>query len=89
MTVIIQEEPGENLSDCDKDDEEESLEEGCSKPDDEDESEDGFFVPDGYLSENEVRICGVAFHPYDNPLNDHCVCPPKSGWSANVLIKPL
>ncbi|KAM2895746.1 hypothetical protein FF1_010803 [Malus domestica] len=47
-----EEEPGENLSDCDKDDEE-SLEEGCSKPDDEDESEDGFLVPDGYLSENE------------------------------------
>ncbi|KAM1251322.1 hypothetical protein FF1_033821 [Malus domestica] len=48
-----EEEPGENLSDCDKDDEEESLEEGSSKPDDEDESEDDFFVPDGYLSENE------------------------------------
>ncbi|XP_048436592.1 chromatin assembly factor 1 subunit FAS1-like isoform X3 [Pyrus x bretschneideri] len=47
-----EEEPGENLSDCDKDDEE-SLEEGCSKPDDEDEGEDGFLVPDGYLSENE------------------------------------
>ncbi|KAK3007227.1 hypothetical protein RJ639_016169 [Escallonia herrerae] len=48
-----EEEPGENLSDCDKDDEEESIEEGCSKVDEEDESEDGFFVPDGYLSENE------------------------------------
>ncbi|KAK8477423.1 hypothetical protein V6N13_042800 [Hibiscus sabdariffa] len=47
-----EEEPGESLSDCDKDDEEECLE-GCSKADDEDETEDGFFVPDGYLSENE------------------------------------
>nr|BAJ53153.1 JHL23J11.8 [Jatropha curcas] len=47
-----EEDPGESLSDCDKDDEEQSLEEGCSK-DDEEESEDGFFVPDGYLSENE------------------------------------
>ncbi|TYG37052.1 hypothetical protein ES288_D13G111200v1 [Gossypium darwinii] len=47
-----EEEPGENLSDCDKDEEEESCE-GCSKANDEDESEDGFFVPDGYLSEDE------------------------------------
>ncbi|KAK3441270.1 hypothetical protein EUGRSUZ_B01457 [Eucalyptus grandis] len=46
-----EEDPGESLSDCDKDDEE-SLDEGCSKAD-EDESEDEFFVPDGYLSENE------------------------------------
>ncbi|XP_054801963.1 chromatin assembly factor 1 subunit FAS1 [Prosopis cineraria] len=44
-----EEDPGESLSDCDKD-EENSLEEG-SKSDD--ESEDGFFVPDGYLSEDE------------------------------------
>lgn len=50
---IEQVEPGESLSDCDKDDEDESIEEH-SKVDDEDESEDGFFVPDGYLSENEV-----------------------------------
>ncbi|KAK7295219.1 hypothetical protein RJT34_18124 [Clitoria ternatea] len=40
-----EEEPGESLSDCDKDEEE------CSKSDG--ESEDGFFVPDGYLSEDE------------------------------------
>ncbi|KAI9078374.1 hypothetical protein K1719_039593 [Acacia pycnantha] len=44
-----EEDPGESLSDCDKD-EDDSLEE-CSKSDD--ESEDGFFVPDGYLSEDE------------------------------------
>lgn len=31
------------------------MEEDCLKADDdEDESEDSFFVPDGYLSENEV-----------------------------------
>ncbi|MED6114680.1 hypothetical protein PIB30_082807 [Stylosanthes scabra] len=44
-----EEEPGESLSDCDKD-EDESPEE-CPKSDE--ESEDGFFVPDGYLSEDE------------------------------------
>ncbi|KAK1402881.1 Chromatin assembly factor 1 subunit A [Heracleum sosnowskyi] len=48
-----EEEPGESLSDCDKDDEEEILEDGPSKAEEEDDSEDGFFVPDGYLSENE------------------------------------
>ncbi|KAL0302919.1 UNVERIFIED_CONTAM: Chromatin assembly factor 1 subunit FAS1 [Sesamum radiatum] len=47
-----EDEPGESLSDCDKDDEDENTE-GHLKGDDEDESEDGFFVPDGYLSENE------------------------------------
>ena len=35
--------PGENLLDCDKDDEE-GLEKGCSKCDDEEESENGFFI---------------------------------------------
>ncbi|XP_004492868.1 chromatin assembly factor 1 subunit FAS1 [Cicer arietinum] len=45
-----EEEPGESLSDCEKD-EEECQDEG-SKSDA--ESEDGFFVPDGYLSEDEV-----------------------------------
>lgn len=44
-----EEEPGESLSDCEKDEEE--CQEECSKSDE--ESEDGFFVPDGYLSENE------------------------------------
>ncbi|KAJ8446797.1 hypothetical protein Cgig2_016107 [Carnegiea gigantea] len=47
-----EEEPGESLSDSDKD-EEEILHEGSLKADEE-ESEDGFFVPDGYLSENEI-----------------------------------
>ena len=45
-------EPGESLSDSEKD-EEEILDEGSLKAD-EAESEDGFFVPDGYLSRNEV-----------------------------------
>ncbi|TKY65326.1 Chromatin assembly factor 1 subunit FAS1 [Spatholobus suberectus] len=44
-----EEEPGESLSDCDKDEEE--CQEECSKSDE--ESEDGFFVPDGYLSKDE------------------------------------
>lgn len=52
--LISQEEPGESLSDCDKD-EVESLDEECTRGDDE-ESEDGFFVPDGYLSEDEVCL---------------------------------
>lgn len=50
---VTQDEPGESISDCDKDEEDESMD-GCSKDDDEDESEDGFFVPDGYLSDDEV-----------------------------------
>lgn len=48
-----EEDPGESLSDCEKDEEEEILVEETIKGDDEDESEDGFLVPDGYLSENE------------------------------------
>ena len=51
----IQEEPGESLSDCEKDADEERLEEENLKFEDEEESEDDFFVPDGYLSENEVN----------------------------------
>ncbi|KAL0452244.1 UNVERIFIED_CONTAM: Chromatin assembly factor 1 subunit FAS1 [Sesamum latifolium] len=47
-----EDEPGESLSDSEKDEEDESAE-GYLKDDDEEESEDGFFVPDGYLSENE------------------------------------
>ena len=54
--LSFQEEPGESLSDCDKEDEDESLEEGSLIVDDEDDSEDSFFVPDGYLSENEVVL---------------------------------
>jgi hypothetical protein len=49
---IFKEEPGESLSDCEKDEDE--CQEECSKSDG--ESEDGFFVPDGYLSEDEVEV---------------------------------
>ncbi|KAI7735944.1 hypothetical protein M8C21_005128 [Ambrosia artemisiifolia] len=48
-----EEEPGESLSDCEKEEDDESTEENLLNADDEDENEDGFFVPDGYLSENE------------------------------------
>ncbi|XP_021772283.1 chromatin assembly factor 1 subunit FAS1-like [Chenopodium quinoa] len=47
-----EEDPGESLSDSEKE-EEEILDEGSLKVDDDEESEDDFFVPDGYLSENE------------------------------------
>ncbi|KAG6593736.1 Chromatin assembly factor 1 subunit FAS1, partial [Cucurbita argyrosperma subsp. sororia] len=47
------EDPGERLSDCDKDDEENLEEEGCAKAKDDEDNEGEFFVPDGYLSENE------------------------------------
>ncbi|RZC94302.1 hypothetical protein C5167_029867 [Papaver somniferum] len=48
-----EEEPGESLSDCEKDEEEDISDEANVIVEDEDGSEDGFFVPDGYLSENE------------------------------------
>ncbi|KAJ0972257.1 hypothetical protein J5N97_020216 [Dioscorea zingiberensis] len=48
-----EEDPGESLSDIEKDDDEETLDERNPMNDDDDETEDGFFVPDGYLSENE------------------------------------
>ena len=54
----FQEEPGESLSDCDKDEEE--CQEECTKSDE--ESEDGFFVPDGYLSEDEVEVWCFYWH---------------------------
>lgn len=40
------------------------MEDNISKADDEDESEDGFFVPDGYLSENEVFLASAIFLNY-------------------------
>ncbi|KAG8078738.1 hypothetical protein GUJ93_ZPchr0007g4278 [Zizania palustris] len=45
-----EEDPGESLSDCEKDNDE-AMEEDSKTTDD--ESEDGFVVPDGYLSDNE------------------------------------
>jgi chromatin assembly factor 1 subunit A len=47
----VQEDPGESLSDCEKDSDE-IMEEDAKITDDEDE--DSFVVPDGYLSDNEV-----------------------------------
>ncbi|XP_058094285.1 chromatin assembly factor 1 subunit FAS1 [Magnolia sinica] len=61
-----EEDPGESLSDCDKDDEEENPEEGILKDDDDDGSEDSFMVPDGYLSENE----GVQVDSMDSDIAD-------------------
>ncbi|XP_009767043.1 chromatin assembly factor 1 subunit FAS1 [Nicotiana sylvestris] len=62
-----EEEPGESLSDCDKDDNE-CLEEECSRGEEEDESEDGFFVPDGYLSDEEgVHVDKVESHDEEGP----------------------
>ncbi|XP_059665638.1 chromatin assembly factor 1 subunit FAS1-like [Cornus florida] len=74
-----EDEPGESLSDCDKDDEEAILEEGYSKAQDEDESEDGFFVPDGYLSENE----GVN----DRMDSDHLVEEAKTSPSCKLEVE--
>lgn len=53
--VFAQEDPGESLSDCDKNDEE-ILDAENFKNEDDTESEDSFVVPDGYLSENEVQM---------------------------------
>ena len=47
-----QEDPGESLSDCEKDGDE-VMEEDSKITDEEDE--DSFVVPDGYLSDNEVQ----------------------------------
>ncbi|KAL9248293.1 hypothetical protein vseg_021632 [Gypsophila vaccaria] len=47
-----EEEPGESLSDSEKEDDG-ILDEGSCKGEEDEENEDGFFVPDGYLSEDE------------------------------------
>lgn len=52
---LVQEDPGESLSDCEKD-VEEILDAENLKDEDDIESEDSFVVPDGYLSENEVCL---------------------------------
>ena len=51
VMFAAQEDPGESLSDCEKDTDE--VVEEDSKITDEEE-EDSFVVPDGYLSDNEV-----------------------------------
>ncbi|WOL04450.1 chromatin assembly factor 1 subunit FAS1-like [Canna indica] len=58
-----EEDPGESISDCDKD-EEESLDAENLKDEDDTESEDGFVVPDGYLSESE----GVQIETTSDPM---------------------
>ncbi|XP_010927904.1 chromatin assembly factor 1 subunit FAS1 isoform X2 [Elaeis guineensis] len=68
-----EEDPGESLSDCDKDTEEDHLEEEASKIEDEDESEDGFVVPDGYLSEDE----GVQTETSSDKMEDEAKSPPS------------
>lgn len=64
---MVQEEPGESLSDCERDKDDEVLDEDNMKEDSDDESDDGFFVPDGYLSENEVFFFHQSLH-----LNRFC-----------------
>ncbi|CAJ1823962.1 unnamed protein product [Sphenostylis stenocarpa] len=65
-----EEEPGESLSDCDRD-EEDGQEEGLKS---DEENEDGFFVPDGYLSEDEVlgrwTIKGFGIQANRMEIND-------------------
>lgn len=71
-----EEDPGESLSDCDKDDEEENLEEGNLKADDDDGSDDSsFMVPDGYLSENEgVQVDGMESDVADDEVRSSPSC---------------
>ena len=61
--LILQEDPGESLSDCDKDDDNEKCD-----ADEDDEVADGFVVPDGYLSESEVNC---IFPTQWNQIVDH------------------
>ncbi|KAA8538818.1 hypothetical protein F0562_025509 [Nyssa sinensis] len=84
-----EEEPGESLSDCDKDDGEENLEEGYLKADDEDESEDSFFVPDGYLSENEgVQVDRKeSYHIVEEARNSPSCNPELESEEFHVLFR--
>ncbi|EHA8588075.1 putative Chromatin assembly factor 1 subunit FSM [Cocos nucifera] len=68
-----EEDPGESLSDCDEDNEEELFEEGSLNGEDEDENEDSFFVPDGYLSEDEgVRVGSPSYVMEDDAKSSCC-----------------
>ncbi|XP_064946644.1 chromatin assembly factor 1 subunit FAS1-like isoform X1 [Musa acuminata AAA Group] len=60
-----EEDPGESLSDCDKNDEEILDAENCKNEDDT-ESEDSFVVPDGYLSENEGVEMQISCEPTED-----------------------
>ncbi|CAN4114947.1 unnamed protein product [Withania somnifera] len=84
-----EEEPGESLSDCDKDDTE-CLEEECSRGEDEDESEDGFFVPDGYLSEEEgVQVDKVESHDVEGSKTLSSSTQEGSGEEFVMLLRQL
>ncbi|XP_038989591.1 chromatin assembly factor 1 subunit FSM-like isoform X2 [Phoenix dactylifera] len=74
-----EEDPGESLSDCNEDNEEELLDEGSLNREDEDENEDSFFVPDGYLSEDE----GVRVDSPSNVMEDEA----KSSSSFKLEIE--
>lgn len=56
--LSAQEDPGESLSDCEKD-ADEIMEEDSKITDEEDE--DSFVVPDGYLSDNEVPLYSIVY----------------------------
>lgn len=84
-----EEEPGENLSDCDKDGEEDSLEEGPSKVVDEDDSEDGFFVPDGYLSANEGVDDEMECEDIDETITSSSSYKAVEGEELSVFFRQL
>ena len=67
LRIVLQEDPGESLSDCDKDDDDEKCD-----ADEDDEVVDGFVVPDGYLSESEVNC---IFPTQWNQIVDHMYFP--------------
>ncbi|XP_064942074.1 chromatin assembly factor 1 subunit FSM-like isoform X2 [Musa acuminata AAA Group] len=66
-----EEDPGESLSDCEKD-VEEILDAENLKDEDDIESEDSFVVPDGYLSENEGVQIETSEFPDDEAKVSEC-----------------
>ncbi|RRT69900.1 hypothetical protein B296_00031950, partial [Ensete ventricosum] len=68
---LVQEDPGESLSDCEKD-VEEILDAENLKDEDDIESEDSFVVPDGYLSENEGVQIETSEFPDDEAKVSQC-----------------
>ncbi|WOL17908.1 hypothetical protein Cni_G26701 [Canna indica] len=79
-----EEDPGESLSDCDK----ESLEVEDTKMEDDSESEDSFVVPDGYLSENEGVEIDMSSEPIeDEASNSKCCKPDTENEEFRVLFQ--
>ncbi|KAI3943297.1 hypothetical protein MKW98_029441, partial [Papaver atlanticum] len=79
-----EEEPGESLSDCEKDEEEDISDEANVRVEDEDGSEDGFFVPDGYLSENEgVHVDSMEIDSDDDDEAQSSTC--KENFESDEL----